>query len=63
MQKYDASNIAEVNGVRLHYAAAGEGRPVLLVHGNAEDHDLFSRVQVVNDLLEHFNVRFKKCPA
>ena len=41
MQKYDASNIAEVNGVRLHYAAAGEGRPVLLVHGNAEDHNLF----------------------
>lgn len=41
MKKYDASNIAEVNGVRLHYAAAGEGRPVLLVHGNAEDHNLF----------------------
>ena len=41
MQKYDASNIAEVNGLRLHYAVAGEGRPVLLVHGNAEDHNLF----------------------
>lgn len=40
MKKYDASNIVEVNGVRLHYAVEGEGRPVLLVHGNAEDHDL-----------------------
>ena len=37
MQKYDASNIAEVNGLRLHYAVAGEGRPVLLVHGTADD--------------------------
>ena len=41
MKKYDASNIVEVNGVRLHYAVEGEGRPVLLVHGNAENHDLF----------------------
>ena len=41
MKKYDASNIVAVNGVRLHYAVEGEGRPVLLVHGNAEDHDLF----------------------
>lgn len=41
MTKYDASNIVEVNGVRLHYAVEGEGRPVLLVHGNAEDHNLF----------------------
>ena len=30
-----------VNGVTLHYAAAGEGRPVVLVHGNGEDHHLF----------------------
>lgn len=41
MQKFDASNVVEVNGVRLHYAVEGEGRPVLLVHGNAEDHHLF----------------------
>ena len=31
----------KVNGVTLHYAAAGEGRPVVLVHGNGEDHHLF----------------------
>lgn len=30
-----------VNGVRLYYAAAGEGKPILLVHGNGETHELF----------------------
>ena len=30
-----------VNGVTLHYEAVGEGRPVVLVHGNGEDHHLF----------------------
>ena len=30
-----------VNGVTLHYEVAGEGRPVVLVHGNGEDHHLF----------------------
>lgn len=42
MDQYDAFNIAEVNGVQLHYAVVGEGRPVVLVHGNAEDHNLFT---------------------
>ena len=32
---------ADVNGVRLHYAQVGEGYPVVLVHGNGEDHHLF----------------------
>ena len=27
-----------VNGVTLHYEVVGEGRPVVLVHGNGEDH-------------------------
>ena len=30
-----------VNGVTLHYEVAGEGTPVILVHGNGEDHHLF----------------------
>ena len=30
-----------VNGVTLHYEVAGEGKPVVLVHGNGEDHHLF----------------------
>ncbi len=41
MTKYDAKHVIEVNGVRLHYAVAGQGKPVVLVHGNGEDHDLF----------------------
>lgn len=41
MKKYDAELVADVNSVRLHYAASGEGRPVVLIHGNAEDHNLF----------------------
>ena len=30
-----------VNGVTLHYEVVGEGRPVVLVHGNGEDHHIF----------------------
>jgi len=30
-----------VNGVILHYEVMGEGRPVVLVHGNGEDHHIF----------------------
>ena len=41
MKKYAADNVVTVNGVSLHYAKVGEGRPVVLVHGNGEDHDLF----------------------
>ena len=41
MSKYPADNMIEVNGVSLHYAVMGEGRPVVLVHGNGESHDLF----------------------
>ena len=38
---YEASRLIEVNGVTLHYAVVGEGKPVVLVHGNGESHDLF----------------------
>ena len=41
MGRYEASEYIEVNGVGLHYAVAGSGKPVVLVHGNSESHDLF----------------------
>ena len=30
------SRFAKVNGVRLHYLAAGQGEPVILLHGYAQ---------------------------
>ncbi len=41
MELYEANERVNVNGVCLHFAAAGEGRPVILVHGNGESHALF----------------------
>lgn len=37
---YGISGVVQVNGVSLHYAAAGKGRPVVLVHGNGESHEV-----------------------
>lgn len=34
--------IARVNGVELYYEKTGRGRPLLMVHGNGEDHSIFS---------------------
>ena len=31
----------QVNGVTLHYAVYGEGMPIILIHGNGEDHSIF----------------------
>ena len=33
--------IAEVNGIRLFYEKSGQGRPLVMVHGNGEDHTIF----------------------
>ena len=41
MPREEALQTVCVNGVRLHYASAGDGPPILLVHGNGEDHRLF----------------------
>ena len=31
-----------VNGITMHYAVSGEGKPIILIHGNGEDHHIFS---------------------
>ena len=33
--------IAHVNGVELYYEKTGSGRPLLMLHGNGEDHTIF----------------------
>ena len=33
--------IAQVNGIELFYEKTGQGRPLVLVHGNGEDHTIF----------------------
>lgn len=33
--------IAHVNGIDLFYEKSGEGRPLVMVHGNGEDHTIF----------------------
>ncbi|MDR1955051.1 MAG: alpha/beta hydrolase [Candidatus Methanoplasma sp.] len=36
--------LANVNGIRINYEAEGEGPPILLLHGNGEDHRIFDRL-------------------
>ena len=31
----------KVNGIELFYETVGEGRPLVMVHGNGEDHTIF----------------------
>jgi len=40
-ENFAATHTVTVNGVTLHYADIGQGDPVVLVHGNGEDHHLF----------------------
>ena len=41
---------AFVNGIRLSYEQYGEGRPLVLLHGNGEDHTIFEEaVEVLED--------------
>ena len=36
--------VCSVNGVELYYEVSGRGRPILLVHGNGESHEIFDVV-------------------
>ena len=44
--------IAHVNGVDLFYEKTGQGRPLVMVHGNGEDHTIFD--EAVEVLRERF---------
>ena len=44
--------IANVNGIDLFYEERGEGRPLILVHGNSEDHTIFDKA--LERLEKHF---------
>ena len=44
--------IAEVNGVSLFYEKSGEGRPLVMVHGNGEDHTIFD--EAVRELRDEY---------
>lgn len=41
MSEERVEHFVEVNGVRLCYELSGQGRPVVLLHGNGEDHRIF----------------------
>lgn len=43
-----------VNGIDLFYTRSGCGRPLIMVHGNGEDHTIFD--EAVEILREHFTV-------
>ncbi len=45
---------AEVNGIRIHYEVEGEGRPLILLHGNGEDMSIFD--VAVEELKDFFKV-------
>lgn len=44
----------KVNGVELYYHKAGVGKPIILLHGNGEDHHIFDAL--IEKLVEHFTV-------
>lgn len=44
----------EVNNTRLFYQESGQGRPLLLLHGNGEDHHIFD--EIAPFLAAHFHI-------
>src|SRR5215213_8511844 len=47
-------NYADANGVRIHYAEAGDGPPLLLLHGWPQHHYMWRRV--IEELRSNFRV-------
>lgn len=46
--------LINVNDINLFYEEKGSGRPLLMIHGNSEDHTIFEEASEV--LKEHFTV-------
>ena len=46
--------IAKINGISLFCERLGNGAPLILLHGNGEDHNIF-RV-LINKLVQNFTV-------
>ena len=51
-REVETGEFVEVEGVRLHFVARGEGRPVVLLHGNTGFAHDFSAVLASLDPLE-----------
>src|SRR6476660_2747374 len=45
---------AHVNGIRMHYVTAGQGEPLLLLHGTPKNH--FYWYKLIPLLTDHFTV-------
>ena len=45
---------AEVNGIQLYYEVSGHGQPLVMVHGNGEDHTIFKEAEEI--LKEQYQV-------
>ncbi len=43
-----------VNGIKMYYEVHGSGRPLIMVHGNSENHEIFYESRVL--LSKHFTV-------
>jgi len=46
--------LQNVNGITLYYEKTGEGQPIILLHGNGEDHQIFD--VLTDQLKENFSV-------
>ncbi|MBO4218472.1 MAG: alpha/beta hydrolase [Erysipelotrichaceae bacterium] len=44
----------DINNIQLYYETCGSGQPLLMVHGNSEDHTIFTEAAEV--LKDHFQV-------
>ena len=44
----------DVNGIKMYYEVHGSGRPLIMMHGNSEDHNIFYDSRVL--LSKHFTV-------